>query len=102
MIQLKIEKNAQETRVKMSGELDVVATTNQVDELNQVLSLADKALEIDCSELEYISSAGLRFFMQLKRESEAKGGSIRISHLNEDVTDIFRMSGFMNIFQIES
>ena len=39
--------------------------------------------------------------MQLKRESEAKGGSIRVTHLNEDVADIFRMSGFQNIFSIE-
>ena len=101
MIQLTIEKTAQETRVKMSGELDIVATTNQLDELNKVLALADQALEMDCSELEYISSAGLRFFMQLKRESEAKGGRIRITHLNEDVDDIFRMSGFKNIFEIE-
>ena len=66
-----------------------------------MLALADKALEMDCSDLEYISSAGLRFFMQLKRESEAKGGSIRITHLNEDVADIFRMSGFNNLFNIE-
>ena len=83
------------------GELDTTATTNQAEELNSVLALADKALEIDCTELEYISSAGLRFFMQLKRESEAKGGRIRITHLNEDVNDIFRMSGFQNIFTIE-
>lgn len=83
------------------GELDTTATTNQAEELNQVIALADKALEIDCTELEYISSAGLRFFMQLKRESEAKGGRIRITHLNEDVNDIFRMSGFQNIFTIE-
>ena len=87
--------------MKMSGELDIVATTNQTEELNNVLALADKALEIDCTDLEYISSAGLRFFMQLKRESEAKGGSIRLTHLNEDVADIFRMSGFKNIFEIE-
>ena len=100
MITIAIDQSAQLTRVKMSGELDIVATTNQVDELNKVLALADQALEMDCSELEYISSAGLRFFMQLKRESEAKGGSIRITHLNEDVSDIFRMSGFHNIFEI--
>ena len=90
-MQIKIEKN---------GELDTVATTEQADELQQVLGIADKALVIDCSGLEYISSAGLRFFMQLKRESEAKGGSIRITRLNEDVSDIFRMSGFNNIFTI--
>ena len=101
MITITMDKSAQQTRVKMSGELDIVATTNQVEELSKVLALADQALEMDCSELEYISSAGLRFFMQLKRESEAKGGSILITHLNEDVADIFRMSGFKNIFDIE-
>ena len=100
MIQITFEKNAQETRVKMSGELDIAATSNQLDELGKVLALADQALEIDCSELEYISSAGLRFFMQLKRESEGKGGSVRVTHLNEDVAEIFRMSGFQNIFTI--
>lgn len=100
-MKINIVANGQETRVCLVGELDTTATTNQAEELSQVIALADKALEIDCSELEYISSAGLRFFMQLKRESEAKGGSIRITHLNEDVNDIFRMSGFQNIFQID-
>ena len=94
-MKINIFPNEKETRVGLIGELDTTATTNQV------LALADKALEMDCSELEYISSAGLRFFMQLKRESEAKGGSIRITHLNEDVADIFRMSGFNNLFNIE-
>ena len=86
-MKINIIPNDQETRVCLIGD--------------QVLALADKALEIDCEELEYISSAGLRFFMQLKRESESKGGSIRITHLNEDVNDIFRMSGFQNLFTIE-
>ena len=100
-MKINIIPNEQETRVCLIGELDTTVTTTQVEDLNQVLALADKALEIDCEELEYISSAGLRFFMQLKRESESKGGSIRITHLNEDVNDIFRMSGFQNLFTIE-
>ena len=100
-MQVNIQSNGQEVTVQLIGELDTIATTEQADELQQVLNIADKALLIDCSELEYISSAGLRFFMQLKRESEAKGGSIRITHLNEDVNDIFRMSGFHNLFTIE-
>ena len=100
-MKINIVPNDQETRVCLIGELDTTATTNQAEELNQVIALADKALEIDCTELEYISSAGLRFFMQLKRESEAKDGRIRITHLNEDANDIFRMSGFQNIFTIE-
>ena len=101
-MQLNIQPEGQETIVKILGELDTIATTEQADELQQVLDIADKPIVMDCSELEYVSSAGLRFFMRLKRESEAKGGSIRITRLNEDVADIFRMSGFQNIFQIEN
>ena len=101
-MQVHIQPNGSEMTVQLIGELDTMATTEQADELQQVLNIADKALLIDCSEMEYISSAGLRFFMQLKRESAAKGGSIRIAHLNEDVADIFRMSGFQNIFQIDN
>lgn len=100
-MEINITNEAQNTIVRISGELDTVATTEQAGELQQVLDVADKAIVLDCTDLEYISSAGLRFFMQLKRESEAKGGSIRICHLNEDVADIFRMSGFQNIFEID-
>ena len=100
-MQINIQPNGQETNVQIIGELDTVATTEQADELQKVLDIADKALVMDCSKLDYISSAGLRFFMRLKRETQAKGGKIRVTHLNEDVADIFRMSGFQNIFTIE-
>lgn len=100
-MKINILPNGQEITVQLIGELNTMTTTEQADELQQVLNISDKALMIDCSELEYISSAGLRFFMQLKKASEAKGGSIRIAHLNEDVADIFSMSGFLNIFTIE-
>ena len=100
-MKINILPDGQEITVQLIGELNTMTTTEQADELQQVLNISDKALIIDCSELEYISSAGLRFFMQLKKASEAKGGSIRIAHLNEDVADIFSMSGFLNIFTIE-
>lgn len=99
-MQINIKPDGSQTVVNIIGNLDIAATTNQTDLLQQVLDIADRQLVIDCAELEYISSAGLRFFMQLKRESEAKGGKVTICHLNEDVSDIFRMSGFHNIFEI--
>ena len=91
----------QDIRVCLIGELDSTATTEQADELDEVVKLCGKTVEIDCSELDYISSAGLHFFMQLKRASETQGGTIRMTHINEDVAEIFRMSGFQNLFDIE-
>lgn len=100
-MQINISTDNQNVRVCLVGELDSKATTEQAAELSKVLELADKSMEIDCSELAYISSAGLRFFMQAKRATETQGGTIRVTHLNEDVAEIFRMSGFLNIFDVK-
>ena len=85
----------------LAGEFDTVATTEQSDRLNEILELTDRPVTVDCSELEYISSSGLRFFMQLKRGSEQRGGSVSLVGLNEDVKEIFRLSGFCNLFDIQ-
>ena len=100
-MQINISTDNQSVRVCLVGELDSKATTEQAAELSKVLELADKSMEIDCSELAYISSAGLRFFMQVKRATETQGGTIRVTHLNEDVAEIFRMCGFLNIFDVK-
>ena len=86
-MEIKIILNNQDVQVCLIGELDSKAITEHANELDEIVKLADKKLEVDCSELEYISSAGLRV--------------IRLTHLNEDVADIFNMSGFQNIFDIE-
>ena len=99
-MQINISTDNQNVRVCLVGELDSKATTEQAAELSKVLELADKSMEIDCSELAYISSAGLRFFMQVKRATETQGGTIRVTHLNEDVAEIFRLSGFHHIFNL--
>lgn len=100
-MQIKILSDNGNVRVCLIGELNSKVAAEQAGELDKVLESADKAIEIDCSELAYISSAGLRFFMHVKRATETQGGSVRLTHLNEDVAEIFRLSGFLNIFDVE-
>jgi anti-sigma B factor antagonist len=99
-MQVNIKPNEQETIVQIIGQLNTIATTDQADELQRILDIADKVLVIDCSELEYISSAGLRFFMRLNHASKEKGGKVRITNVNEDVAEIFSLRNFQNIFEI--
>ena len=95
-----VKENNEKVLATVSGRLDTPSAVSAQQEITPLLENADKEIILDCTELEYISSAGLRFFMQLKRDSETQGGTIRVTHLNEDVADIFRMSGFQNIFDI--
>lgn len=100
-MKIDIQQNENEVVVSLKGELDTVATNNMSEALSRVIGLASRRLVIDCQELEYVSSSGLRFFMQLKRGSEQHGGSVVVRNLNEDVEDIFRLSGFHHIFDME-
>jgi len=65
-----------------------------------LLENADKAITLDCKDLEYISSSGLRLFLTIRKEVAAKGGSIVIENINEDIKKVFMMTGFFNLFDI--
>ena len=99
-MKVNIQQHENEVVVSLNGELDTVATTNMSEVLGRVTDLASQHLVIDCKDLEYVSSSGLRFFMQLKKSSEQHGGSVEIRNLNDDVAEIFRLSGFHHIFNI--
>jgi len=59
----------------------------------------DKIL-IDCSNMDYVSSSGLRILlMALKKITLAKGKFVLCS-LQDNIREIFEISGFTNIFEI--
>ena len=95
---INIQRNGDEVVVALNGELDTVTTAQMGEELNRIIEMASNQLIIDCKDLEYISSSGLRFFMQLKRHSEQQNGTVTLINMNQDVKEVFRISGFHHIF----
>ncbi len=55
---------------------------------------------INLSDLEYISSAGLRSILAIAKVLKAKGGKMIFACLKGTVKDVFKISGFGSIFQI--
>jgi anti-sigma B factor antagonist len=97
-MKINIRRNGGEVVVALNGELDTVTTAQMGEELNRIIEMASNQLIIDCKDLEYISSSGLRFFMQLKRHSEQLNGTVTLINMNQDVKEVFRISGFHHIF----
>lgn len=97
-MKINIQRNGDKVVVALNGELDTVTTAQMGEELNRIIEMASNQLIIDCKDLEYISSSGLRFFMQLKRHSEQQNGTVTLINMNQDVKEVFRISGFHHIF----
>jgi len=58
------------------------------------------ALEIDMTALEYISSAGLRVLLAAQKIMN-KQGTMKVTHANDDIMEIFEVTGFSDILSIE-
>jgi anti-sigma B factor antagonist len=95
-----IQQQPQGMYATVSGRLDTPAAVKAQQEIIPLLENADKAITLDCKDLEYISSSGLRLFLTIRKEASAKGGSICIENINEDIRKVFMMTGFFNLFDI--
>lgn len=83
----------------LEGSLDTAAAPETEKAMNPLNDVEGKDIIIDCTGLEYISSAGLRIFLGVLQNAEDKGGHVYIKGINDNVRTIFTITGFSNIFE---
>ncbi len=93
------ELNGTELKIALEGRLDTMTAPELEAELNQNLANAE-SLTMDFSKLEYISSAGLRVLLSAHKIMSGKGG-MKVTHVNEVVSEVFEVTGFADILTIE-
>ena len=86
----------------VAGRLDTVNAVVFEKEMKPLVENADKELVLDCKELEYISSSGLRQLLTLRKAVDAKGGKMVILHINDELRNIFTITGFFALFDIRN
>ncbi len=84
----------------ISGRLDTPAAVKAQQEITPLLENANKEIVLNCKDLEYISSSGLRLFLTIRKEASAKGGKVIIENINDEIKKVFMMTGFFNLFEI--
>ncbi len=83
----------------LSGSLNTAVAAETEKAMGPLYDVEGKNIILDCTELEYISSAGLRIFLSLLHSAEGKGGHVYIKGVNNELRDIFTITGFSNIFE---
>ena len=83
----------------LAGSLDTAAAPETEKALSPLNDVEGKDIIIECTDMEYISSAGLRIFLGILHNAEDKGGHVYIKGINNKVRAIFTITGFSNIFE---
>ncbi len=83
--------------VTVSGRLDAA----QAAAAQAFLDGTDGVVTLDCTGLDYISSAGLGVLLKTQKRLMASGGKVRLTGVKPALRDIFTYSGFDQIFEIE-
>ena len=86
----------------LNGRLDTPAAVKAQQEIGPLLENADKEIVFDCTNLEYISSSGLRLFLTIRKEASVKGGKVIIENINDEIRKVLMMTGFFNLFEIRN
>lgn len=98
-LEINIDGNA--VNAVVAGRLDTAASTQFAADMQPLLDNADKTIVLDCSQMEFISSSGLRHFLSIRKQTIAKGGKVVIKGVSADVKQVFTITGFYSLFEFE-
>ena len=86
---------------KFAGRLDTPASVQTAEDVKPLLEVSNKQIILDCTELEYISSSGLRIFLSIRKEAAGHGSKVIVRNINADIRQVFMMTGFVSLFEIQ-
>lgn len=92
--------NGEETVLAVEGRIDATNSRELQDAIIGAFQSA-RNLVVDFEKVTYIASAGLRALLLGHKTAVSKSGVMKLTHVNEDVMEVLRMTGFQSALHIE-
>lgn len=100
-MEVKILKEATETVVQIEGRVDTITAPELQNQVAPFWGEAGITLVFDCTNLEYVSSSGLRVILSSHKMVVSKGGKFILRNLSKEVRQVIDLTGFSRILTIE-
>ena len=97
----KIEEIDSKYVATLEGEMDTAAAMEVEEILKPLYQSNGKDVIIDCTNQEYIASSGLRILLSILKDAKAGGSRVVLRNVNEDIKNVFSLTGFINIIEFE-
>lgn len=83
------------------GEMDTAAAVEAEEVLKPLYTSNGKDVIIDCTDLEYIASSGLRILLSILKGAKTTGSKVVMKGVNDDIKNVFKLTGFISVFTFE-
>lgn len=99
-MEIKITDTNKPTQVAVIGRVDTVTSADFQKQMEAVFAEHPQDLVLNCAELSFLSSAGLRALFVLARKAKAAKASITLQAVAPNVREVLKISGFDSFFKI--
>ena len=86
--------------MELKGRIDTTNADQFQQEVSPLMEGDQLDIDIDCTEMTYTSSQGLRTFLLMQKSVNARGGKMVLHNMNPMVKEVFDITGFSNIITI--
>jgi anti-sigma B factor antagonist len=86
--------------VELVGRIDAINNAKAEEFFNQITENQQFHIVVDCENLDYINSSGLRVFIMSLKKSKKANKELLICNLQKNIKEVFQYSGFDNLFNI--
>ena len=100
-MEVKVDVTDTKATVTVDGKLTVQTAPDLETAINEIDPQVTN-LDIDLANVDYISSAGLRVLVSTEKIAAQRNGKMLLLHPNEEVSEVFDMTGLADVFTIEA
>lgn len=86
--------------VDLGGRLDAVGARDAIERIDRVIVAGARRVLLDLARVSFLSSSGLRALLLVRKDLLAQGGELRLCALQPQVEEVFKLTGFTQVFTI--
>ena len=87
--------------IEFNGRIDAGSTDSVDKYFSTLISETDNNIIVDCENMDYINSSGLRILIMSLKKQVSKGKKLLLCNMQKNIKEVFQFSGFTNLFDIE-
>lgn len=96
-----INQDGNNYNVILDGRLDTTNASQFQQDIEPLMSAENADIILDCSDMEYTSSQGLRLFLMLQKNTMTHQSKLTLKNMRPHVKEVFDITGFSNIINIK-